>query len=399
MLTGDLVRVQAKKGELVPSFVDPASERLIERADALLSLFREGVGRRRADLDDAIDTIVGDGVDHKLTKGLVKVLTDKCAFDVAAPLPPAEIRAAVFKAAARLGPLSSVEMEGGRPTVADIYRVVGEALGLDPAALEGALYADHADQQVLTEVDIPSARWLLDRYNVALVQSVLLKCSELRVTLVKPEPARARQLMRAAKFHQLIFDCAPTANGYELALDGPASLFSQTSRYGMSLAKFFPAVLLQPGEWTATAVADWRGRKTMTLSPASNLTSHYRDVGAYETRESLWFEERFLALDSGWKLDRDVMPLQQGGQGVVVPDFRFTKGGKVAYLEILGFWRKGSIQRRLALLARHGPTNLVVAVSKKLAGEAAAELPDAVVPFSEVIPAKEVLKRIEAIAR
>ncbi|MFN7145686.1 MAG: DUF790 family protein, partial [Myxococcota bacterium] len=115
MLTGELVRVKATKGELVPSFVDPTSERLVERAEELLALFREGVGRRRADLDAEIDAIVGDGTDHKLTKGLVKVLTDKSEFDVSAPLPPAEIRMAVFKAAARLGPLSSVAMEGGRP--------------------------------------------------------------------------------------------------------------------------------------------------------------------------------------------------------------------------------------------------------------------------------------------
>ncbi len=398
MLTGELIRVKAQKGELVPSFVDPASERLLERAEELLTLFREGVGRRRAELDEEVDAIVGDGTDHKLTKGLVKVLTDRSEFDVSAPLPPAEIRAAVFRAAARTGPLSALAVEGGRPTAADIYKAVGEALGVDPAALEGALYADHADQQVLTAVDVPSARWLLDRYNVALVQAVLLKASELRITLHSPEPARARQLLRAVKFHQLIFDVRPLPDGYELVLDGPASLFSQTTRYGVALAKFFPALLLQPGDWTATAVVDWRGKKTMKLTPASKLRSHYRDVGAYETRESEWFEERFRALDSGWTLDREVLPLHQGGEGVVVPDFRLRKDGRTAYLEILGFWRKGSIQRRLALLSRHGPTNLVVAVSKRLAGDAG-ELPDAVVPFAEVIPAKEVLRRVEAVAK
>ena len=137
----------------------------------------------------------------------------------------------------------------------------------------------------------------------------------------------------------------------------------------------------------------------MTLSSADGLRSHYRDLGAYDTREALWFEERFRALDSGWTLDREVLPLPQGGEGVVVPDFRFTKGGRTAYLEILGFWRKGSVQRRLQLLKRHGPRNLVLAVSKRLAGEEAAEIPDAVVPFAEVIPAKAVLERFEAIAR
>jgi hypothetical protein len=398
MLTGDLLRVRAQKGELKPSFVDPTNEKLVARAEELLGLFTEGIGRRRAELDEEIEALVGDGVDHKLTHGLVKVLTDRSTFDVSAPLPPAEIRSLVFRAATRLGPLANVALEGGRPTPAEIYAAVARELGVDPAALEGALYADHADQQVLVTVDVPNARWLLDRYNVALVQSVLLKAAELRITLAKPDPARARQLLRAVKFHQLIFDLHPRADGYEIVLDGPASLFSQTTRYGMALARFFPALLLLPAGWEATAKVDWRGAKTMRLTPADGLRSHYRDIGAYETRESEWFAERFLALDSGWELDREVTPLDQGGEGAVVPDFRFRKGGKVAWLEILGFWRKGSIQRRLALLQRHGPSNLVVAVSKRLAGDTGA-LPDAVVPFAEVIPAKEVLRRVEAIAR
>lgn len=51
------------------------------------------------------------------------------------------------------------------------------------------------------------------------------------------------------------------------------------------------------------------------------------------------------------------------------------------------------------MLERHGPANLVVAVSKKLCGEKeTAELPAAVVPFAEVVPARQVLERIEAIA-
>jgi predicted nuclease of restriction endonuclease-like RecB superfamily len=401
MLTGDLVRVKAGKGELVPSFVDPTAEKLVARAEELLTLFREGVGRRRVDLDDDVKLLVGDATDHKLVNGLVKVLTDRSEFDVSAPLPPAEIRAKVFRLATLRGPLSppDLELEGGRPTAAAIYRELAAELGVDAAALEAALYADHADQQVLTTVDVPSARWLLDRYNVALVQAVLLKASELRVRLVGADPARVRQLIRAVKFHQLICDVHPLPEGgYELVLDGPASLFSQTSRYGMALAKFFPALLLQPGMWDATAKVSWHGTKTMKLTPATGLRSHYRETGAYETRESLWFEERFRALDSGWALDRDVRPLDQGGEGIVVPDFRITKDGRTAWLEILGFWRKGSIERRLKLLKRHGPTNLVVAVSKRLAGEAG-ELPDAVVPFAEVIPAREVLKRVELIAR
>ena len=50
-------------------------------------------------------------------------------------------------------------------------------------------------------------------------------------------------------------------------------------------------------------------------------------------------------------------------------------------------------------MKKHGPKNLVLAVSKRYCVEAAEALPEQIVPFAEVIPAKAVLERIELIAR
>lgn len=399
MLTGDLVRVRIKDGRVLPGFVDPTDERLRERAELLVATFREHVGQRRAVLEEALAAVEGDGVDHKLTRGLAKVLYDRAEFDVGAPLPPAEVRERVFRLAQALGPLALDPIEGGRPTAEGVWAALGAELGMEPAALAACLYGDHEDEQVLTAVDVPSGEWLLHRYNVALVQAVLLKATELRVKLVAPAPGRARQLVRQVKFHQLLFAVSPEGDGYRLAIDGPASLFTQTTRYGLALARLFPAILLQPGPWEVSATVQWARRVVdLRLDPSAGLRSHYRDLGAYDTREARWFAERFEALQSGWTLSRDAEPIHQGGEGAVVPDFTFRKDGRVAHLEILGFWRKGTVPKRLQLLRRHGPANLVLAVSRRLCADEEGELPEAVVPFAEVIPAKEVLARVERIA-
>jgi predicted nuclease of restriction endonuclease-like RecB superfamily len=397
MLTGDLVRARAKDGVLRPAFVKPDDAKVRQRADDLVALFTEGVGRTRGELEEEIEGIVGDGVDHKLVKGLVKVVFDRADFETRAPVDPAELRDRVFRMAARRGPLAEVAVEGGPPTVAGIYAAVAAELGCDAASLPAALYGDHADRQVLLDARVPDATWLLHRYNVALVQAVLLKAHELRVTIAAT-PERLRQLLRAVKFHQLIHHARPVEKGWELTLDGPASLFSQTTKYGVALAKFFPALLLQPGEWTAEGRVNWPRAGRISLSSGDGLVSHYRDAGAWVPQEATWFAERWEALDTGWTLVRDAAPLDQGGEGVVVPDFTFRKGRRVAHLEILGFWRKGTVQKRLALLKRHGPKNLVLAVSKRLAGEEA-ELPDSVVVFKDIVPAKKVLELVEAVAR
>ncbi len=86
---------------------------------------------------------------------------------------------------------------------------------------------------------------------------------------------------------------------------------------------------------------------------------------------------------------------------MVIPDFCFEKEGRRAYLEILGFWRKGWLKKRMKLLEAQGPGNLVVAVSTKLAGskEAVSKFPGRVVYFKEVVPAKDVLACIEDCAQ
>ena len=86
---------------------------------------------------------------------------------------------------------------------------------------------------------------------------------------------------------------------------------------------------------------------------------------------------------------------------MLFPCFSFRKGGKVAHLEILGFWRHDDLEKRLALVERYGPGNVVLAVSRKLRGSKAAlaEAPDWVVDFAEVVPAKQVLETVERVAR
>ena len=121
---------------------------------------------------------------------------------------------------------------------------------------------------------------LLHRYNVALAQAILLRCTAMEVRIWGETPARFRQLFRAVKFHRLICTIHETrGNSYTLKLDGPLSLFSSTQKYGLQLALFLPTLLhckafdLQ-GRASAGAPS---GRRSCSRSPASDgLRSHRR---------------------------------------------------------------------------------------------------------------------------
>lgn len=397
MLTGDLVRCTVKEGKVKPGFITFEQNRYRERAEDILAAVTASHQSRRDDIEAELQDILGDGVDRKLFDGLAKLVFDVCEFATQSPIPPRDLREKVWLESAKRGPLTTVALEGAH-TRESVFATIGAELGADPALLSDALYADQPGQQRLIACLAGDARWLIERYNLALVQALLFSAEHVNITVGAPTPARMRQLLRAVKFNQLCFAAVRSGEDLMLRLDGPASCLSQTTRYGLALARFLPTLVLQP-TWSLTAkVQVKRYKPLLEIDHTLGLVSHAADVGAYETREAEWFRERFTALESGWTLERDPLPLLQGSEGVVVPDFTFRKEGRIAHLEILGFWRKGSIQKRLAAMKKHGPRNLVLAVSKRYCIGEAEEMPDQIVPFAEVIPAKQVLERIEGIA-
>ena len=394
MLTGPHLRVRVQKKEIQPSFVK--LEKHMTRAEELIELYQRAVVNQwpRQQIDEEVAGMIGDSVDHKLTKGLSKLLADKSDFGAEPPIPPIELRSRLFEAV------------GGVPSRAKAqhaYEKVGQDLGLEVSELRRMLYADRKEEQQITSCSVTDPGWLLHRYNVALIQACLLRCEQMEVHLDHPGSARLRSLFRFIQFHGLMSRCEPTDGGYLLTLDGPTSLLKLSTRYGMALANWFPVLLLAECDWRLEATIRWgkRGiRKQMRLTSDMGLVSHYRDTGVYVSRVEEWFEERFIGLDSGWVLRREAPPISLGGQAVVVPTYTLEKEGRVAYLDIVGFWRKKWLKKRLGMLAKHGPSNLIVAVSSKMEGakEGLGSKLGGVISFKEVVPAKAVLEQVEACA-
>jgi predicted nuclease of restriction endonuclease-like RecB superfamily len=394
MLTGPHLRVRVQKKTLRPSFVKLDQHRA--RAQDLIALYNQAVALRwtRQRIDAEVGDVIGDAVDHKLTKGLSKLIADNSKFCSEPPIAPAEIRARLF---------GGVDGAPSRAGAVAAYAALGEELGLTPSELRRMLYSDRKEEQEISATQVSDPDWLLQRYNVALVQATLLRCESLEVHLDNPSSERLRQLFRNIQFHGLMSRCEPTDQGYLLILDGPTSLLKLSTRYGMGLANWFPALLLFDQPWRLEATIRWgkRGlRKQMLLDSTMGLRSHYRDTGAYVSRIEEWFETRFEALESGWTLSRQAPPIQLGGEAIIVPTYRIEKDGRVAYLDIVGFWRKKWLKKRMKLLTTHGPSNLVVAVSSKMEGakEGLSKGLGGVVSFKEVVPAKDVLERVEACA-
>lgn len=373
MLTGKMVAVRYARDRIIPRYIDIDDPGWREVAERLLTLFRGQEGRTRGELEEDQSELFGEGPSQIIHQGLAKLLEDRCEFEIVSGHPPEEIRAAVFRVAARhrltpVEPEAMVEMRFDR---AAVLGEVSKELNLPTETIEQGLFADLKSEQRLVQFKDNSAEHLLQRYNVALAQAVLYRCTRLHVTIRNEPPPRYRQLLRRVKFHRLICEMERVGdNSWRLHLDGPLSLFSATQKYGLQLALFFPAVLLCR-DWEVRAELSWgpqRKPKIFEATPSDGLVSHYADAGTYVAPEMGLFVELFRKRVEDWDIveETEVFPL--GNAGFWVPDFRLvhkTTGRRVLF-EVLGFWRRSSAEQHLDRLRQFVTEPFLLAVSDQL---------------------------------
>lgn len=406
MLTGNLVRARIAKGRVAPLYLRRDDPYWLEVAESLLLVFREGVGMTRGEISAEIDALVGEGIQTLAHRGLAKVLEDRAEFEVVADVPPDELRLKVFTAAAahrqalRDRPLE----HGHRPPFRrdEVLDAVAREVGLPPQQVTASLFADLKDENRMIAFEDLTAQRLVDRYNVALAQAVLLRSVLVRAEVRHEAPARYRQLFRWLKFHRLLYRVeGAMAEGYTLNIDGPLSLFSATNKYGLQMALFLPALLLCR-DYRLDAELRWgpkREPRWFHLEAADGLVSHYQDTGTYTPAELTAFLDRFRQVAPGWEVTEATDVLELGREGVWVPDYRFVHKatGLDVYVEVLGFWKRSSVERLLRLLPKHGPPRYVLAISEKLKvdEEALAELKGPVLRFKEIPNAPELAGMLE----
>src|SRR5439155_16995558 len=172
----------------------------------LLEVFRGQVGRTRGEIEEEVRETFGDDPGQLVHQGLAKLLEDRCDFEVVSRHPPEQLRQLVFACAARQRQASRTdEVRAGFNRQA-VLEEVAAPLGLAAEAIVDGLFADLKSEQRLVAFKDLSAERLLQRYNVALVQAVLLRATGVRVLVRGEPPQRYRQLLRLVKFHRLVCD-------------------------------------------------------------------------------------------------------------------------------------------------------------------------------------------------
>ena len=407
MLTLQLLRVRTRSGAIFPLFC--TKEEDIELAKKIIQEFEQTWKNKenKAVLEDRISAIEESdaGSDYKLVRGLYALLERRCTFkskdsnsdndgqtnsgiSTIPIIDPPRIRKAVFEESSKRG-FALTELE--RKEIADSVAYKLHLSSHDDVLK--AMWSDLDDNLILDRFDAIDPEALVGWYNLSLMQTLLFNCTKLDFYI--SGGLNWKRVLRSVKRLGLMYHLQQPQHQQEnriiCSLEGPLSLFKLTDRYGTLLAKLLPSIIFSSdkkrdgsggggGEWHLDA---WIVRKTMdgrkiyefkiskneipelmtdpySSFPSNSITekelagsssSLYNDYNNFDSAVEEKFAKRFEQAETGWRLTREPDPLVLSNGGAFIPDFMFEKYDKKIYLEIVGFWTKEYLERKLQKLA------------------------------------------------
>ena len=412
MLTAELVHVNRRGDRLVVIPVSDAERpRALELATAYIDLARAHVGQTRGTFLEACDAVDAEPREQRLARGLLKLVVDRCDFEEDAAHDPMELRRALFTRAAT----ARREADHANFDRAAILAASAADHGLSSDTVERALFADLPDAHILREARLLSPEALLAEHHLAQHQAVLLRASAVRATVWSTTPFAYRRLFHKLKFLRLLhrIEKLPKNTGYRLHIDGPYSLFESVTKYGLQLALALPA-LMACDRFAIEADLRWgRDRQPLRYTlrgPAAELSSHGKGKPDDEHAAASELPDEvatlladLCTLPGPWRPSPCGTILDLPGIGQCMPDLEFVhqETGQRVYLEVMGFWSRDAVWKRIELARQGLPQPVVFAVSKHLRVSEAAlddDLPAALYVYARVMNAPAILRRVQEVA-
>ncbi|MCD1295500.1 hypothetical protein CUJ83_10865 [Methanocella sp. CWC-04] len=392
MLPSELLKTKVWRGEISPIFIEP-SEEYLELAGDMIGIFKDSTGKKLGELKDILEEMEDQGFDYRLVRGLVALLERRCELVVESSLDPVEIRQTVFRVAARQFPVISDAQRSS---------AIKEAAGIlemTEKEVEASMYADLENELLLKQFTPLTPAELVYRYNLSIAQTLLFKAVDLRFTA----SGNHQDILRNVKRLGLMYDARYLDGRVEISLDGPVSALKMTERYGTSLARLLPFIVMAPGwEMEASIVRkDYSGEPRiyhfrMSEKGCRHLFGDlmYQEDISFDSEPEERFYESFVNAGTGWSIIREPEPLITGKR-LYIPDFLLEKDGIKVYIEIAGFWTADYLRKKSEKLHEIKDKNLIVLVNSKMACDALKDIIGDVIFFDKKIPLKQILDRLK----
>ena len=413
MLTADLVDARRKDGELVLRALDSGARAEARHVAAeLLELAASHVGRRREELEEAWESVAADVSPRsfKLAQGLKKLAADACSFEADDGVEPVQVRQVLFTRASEARRAAS---EGEPFPRAAVLEDAARSLGIGPDDVERALFSDLKSEHVLRAAPTASAAHLVEAWELGQAQAVLLAAVRVTCEIADGSPGLVRAFFAKLKFHQLLVSAERIGEGggWRVVLDGPYSMFDAVTKYGLRLALVLPA-LRALERWRLVADVRWgKNKEPLVFRLESDAAA--AEAGSDELHLSDEVRELAEAINAqknfGWRARPALAVLDVPGHGVCIPDLELTRQTKSksksnrapVYVEVLGYWSREAVFRRVELAERGLDAPIVFAVSSRLRVSAevlADDLPSALYVYKGKISPRALLAHAELVS-
>lgn len=343
-----------RQGKIEPAYA-PIDEEYLEIAGKVIGMFKEYVGKTYGALSEEIKDY--EEIDYRLIRGLAQILERRCTLGQDAAMDPIAVRRAVFRECTEL--VTDAE-ERQR-----VLQRAAKKLFVTVDSLENDLWADYEENLVIKEFSPIESKELLFQYNLSLAQTLLFRAAGMEIWA----DGNYQEIFRKIKELGLLYSIEGGENSIDaekIFIDGPASVFRMTERYGTSLAKLLPTVT-KSHKWSIKAGIV---KKT---SDGKKILDFLMDYGApfspsAECAEKFdsEIEKKFAFANFGnWKVKREPAVLR-AGQYAFIPDFSLELGSTRIYVEIVGFWTPEYLKKKIAKINSLN-VRLILLVDKSLA--------------------------------
>jgi hypothetical protein len=392
MLPSELLAVWKRKGVIWPRYAKLSDDNL-EVAGGLIEVYKNHVGQKKSAVKEFTDEVEEKGYDYRFVRGLSFLLDRRSRFKCSDKIKinPVDLRRKAYHTACKLGLPTRLEQRRR------IVEAVASELKVTAETVEEFLYADLDTELILEEFEPLSPVELLQEYNLSLTQTLLFDSTEVRFT----SSGNWQSIFYSVKRLGLIYE-AYQDRGFWVKVDGPASLFKLTRRYGTATAKLLPVIVASP-EWTVEAKILWKYTNEICDFKMESWKHHAllrkpkASTLSFDSTVEEDFAGRFQALTSGWLLRREPEPVLAGKQ-VIIPDFSLEKEGIRVYVEIVGFWTVEYLLRKIEKLKKVD-VDMLVLVNENLVCEKLAELEKHprldIIYYRDKIPLAPVLHYLE----
>jgi hypothetical protein len=350
----------------------------------LLEEYARFVGRRQRELDQRLREPLPCASPAAKRRAAIHVLARQWGSRGSATISPRRARATVFVEAAR-----------SREKPAAVLASSAAALGVTAAELTDALFADlPGERLVAAPAEVLSPGELAVRANLAIAQGLLFRSAAVPIDM----EGNARAVVRHAKLRGLICAVVPREGARRAALEisGPYALFRRTLIYGRILSELLP-LLVWCQRFHLQAECTVRGQQVILRLASGDPIFPGRAPRLYDSKLEESFARDFRRIATGWDVIREPEAVP-AGDTLIFPDFALEHrgDGRRWLVEIVGFWTRDYVERKLALLRVAGLRNLILCIDEnRNCADAALPTSARVLLFRRRLDAAAVLRLIE----